>query len=179
MKKLFVYIILSILFRTGYSQVFNSGSLAEQGKFSAGIGPAYFINGSNGTPFLFLYGNYAIRNDIGLNLKIGAGLSKTYVGAAMTWDLGKNFTLGTGVHNFDYFGLDARLNYNIILPKDARIFTGLDASVLFASETRLPLWVPLGVEVKIREKLSFILETEIAITKPAYHIISAGVVYYF
>jgi hypothetical protein len=71
------------------------------------------------------------------------------------------------------------LNYNAHISKDARIFTGLNSSVLFANEARLPIWVPLGVEVNIREKLSFILETQIAVSKPAYHIISAGVAYYF
>jgi hypothetical protein len=179
MKKLISIILFSLSLIHGFSQVFNSGYLSEKGKFSAGIEPAYFISGNSGTPLLFLYGNYGLRDDIGINLKVGTDFSKTYLGAAMTWDLGKNFTLGTGVHNFDFFGLDARLNYNIPLPKDARIFTGLDASVIFANEARLPLWLPLGVEVRIKDKLSFILETEIALTKPAYHIISAGVAYYF
>jgi hypothetical protein len=179
MKKTIILIFLGILSHTGFSQVFNTGNLTDQGKFSAGVAPAYFINGNSGTPLLLLYGNYALRNDIGLNLKIGSSLSKAYFGAAMTWGLGSNFTLGTGVHNFDYFGIDANLNYNIHLSKDSRLFTGLNASVLFESDTRLPLWVPLGVEVQIKDKLSFILETEIAVTKPAYHIISAGVAYYF
>ena len=179
MKKIIFIILLGFTCRMGISQVFNTGNLLDQGKFSAGVAPAYFINGTNGTPLLFLYGNYNLRNDIAFNLKIGSSISKAYFGAGMTWGLGNGFTLGTGVHNYDYFGIDLNVLYNAHLSKDARLFTGLNSSVLFASEARLPIWIPLGVEVNIRENLSFILETQIAITKPAYHIISAGVVYYF
>ncbi len=179
MRKISLLICFVLFAGISQAQVFNTGEMMPKGKFSAGLEPTYLINSDHGTLFLFVHGNYGLKNDIGLNFQVGAGGYDTYAGGGINWGLSKNFSLSTGVHYFGYFGLDGRLNFTVPIKDDARIYSGLDAEVNFGTDVRVPLWVPVGVEIRLRDKLAFSLESEIAITAPAYHLVGAGVIFYF
>jgi hypothetical protein len=178
MKK--TILLVSIIFTCSVisAQVFNTGNTLQKGKVALGIEPAYLIDSYQGL-YLFLHGGVGITSGIDLGVKIGIGQTN-YFGADLEWRLAKNLSLATGAHSFGDFGLDGCLNYTIPLGSSARLFTGLDADINFGRDNLyVPIWLPLGVEVKMEKKLAFILETEIGLTSPAYHLIGGGVMIYF
>ena len=179
MKRTLSLLVFCLSFAAGYSQVFNTGIMMPPGRFAIGLEPTYLVNSSQGKLFLFIHGNYGLKSDVGLNFQVGVGGYDTYGGAAVNWGFSKMVNLTAGAHYFGNFGLDGRLNFNFQLQRDARLFTGIDANINFAQTVQVPLWLPVGIEIKLPDRLSFILEAEIALTRPAYHIIGGGVAYYF
>ena len=161
------------------AQYFNTASTLKKNSFSIGLEPAILIYESGNEFMLFFHGGYGIKNGIDLGLHLGAG-NTTYFGADLEWALGNHFSFTTGAHNFGDFGLDAALNASFGITGDVDLFTGLDMDVVFGkNETFLPIWLPLGVEIKLKSKMSFILETEIGISDAAYHLIGGGIAFYF
>ncbi len=177
MKKLFLLALITISL-SSHAQVFNTAGTLKKNSFSIGLEPAVLINGGNEF-MMFFHGGYGIKSGIDLGVHLGAG-NTTYFGAEIEWGLGKYFSLTTGAHNFGNFGLDGALNATFGITSGVNLFTGLDMDIIFAEpETVLPLWLPLGVEIAIKSKMSFILETEINITDNAYHLIGGGLSFYF
>jgi hypothetical protein len=160
-----------------HAQLFNAPKVLGKGGISLGIEPAVYTRGSTDL-LLFVHGGVGLTNTTELALHAGIG-NTNYLGADLEWLLAKNLTLVTGAHNFDYFGLNGDITYNVPLGNSASFWFGADADIDFADpEVLFPVWIPVGVEVRFKDKIAFLLESEIALTDPARHIISGGLVFY-
>lgn len=180
MKRTWVFMALLVLATMSNGQVFNTGQTLKAKTFSVGIEPAVLINGGNEF-MLFLHGGYGLRKGIDLGVTAGFLGPDNYLGANVEFGLGKNVSIAAGAHSFGSFGLDGTLNLTFGLAKGVRLITGLDADINFpkGGDTQFLLWIPVGVDIGLRSKMSFILEAEIGLTDPAYNLIGGGVVFYF
>ncbi|KAB2871691.1 MAG: hypothetical protein F9K37_02590 [Bacteroidales bacterium] len=179
MKKLFIIPLLVILTQFSFGQVFNTGQTLKAKTFSVGFEPAVLINGSNEF-MLFLHGGYGLRSGIDFGLNVGVLGPETYIGADVEFAIAKRISLAVGAHDFGVFGLDGTLNFTIPIKSGVRLFSGLDLDVNFTEpETQFLLWLPVGLDIGIKKNMSFILEAEIGLTDPAYHLIGGGLNFYF
>ena len=178
MKRILIVIGIVFLSSPLFSQVFNSGTILKRGAFSLGLEPAIHIDGGADGFIMFFHGGYGITQGVDVALKFGAG-APNYIGADLEWKLLNNVSLTTGVHNFGDFGLDGTLNVAIPIRGDSWIFTGVDTDLVFADNVLFPVWIPLGVELGIASRMSFILESEIGLNPEAYHVIGMGINFYF
>ncbi len=179
MKKLFFIPLLVILTQFSFGQVFNTGQTLKAKTFSVGFEPAVLINGSNEF-MLFLHGGYGLRSGIDFGLNVGVLGPETYIGADVEFAIAKRISLAVGAHDFGVFGLDGTLNFTIPIKSGVRLFSGLDLDVNFPEpETQFLLWLPVGLDIGIKKNMSFILEAEIGLTDPAYHLIGGGLNFYF
>jgi len=179
MKKLFIIPLLVILTQFSFGQVFNTGQTLKAKTFSVGFEPAVLINGSNEF-MLFLHGGYGLRSGIDFGLNVGVLGPETYIGADVEFAIAKRISLAVGAHDFGVFGLDGTLNFTIPIKSGVRLFSGLDLDVNFPEpETQFLLWLPVGLDIGIKKNMSFILEAEIGLTDPAYHLIGGGLNFYF
>jgi hypothetical protein len=179
MKKITLLLIASLLAVSVSAQVFNTGQTLKPGKFSLGVEPAVLISG-NTDLVLFLHGGYGITKGVDFGLTLGVLGGATYFGADVEFALGRQMSVAVGAHDFGVFGLDGTFLLTFPIRKDIRIFTGGDMDINFYHDKpRFLLWVPIGVEIGLRNNLSFIFEAEIGLTTPAYHLIGAGVNFYF
>jgi hypothetical protein len=177
MKKLLLVLALAVSFSLSNAQVFNTGKTLKKDVFSLGIEPVFYSDA--GGFMLFLHGGYGIKSGIDLGIMAGF-LNGEYIGANLEWGLGKHLSLTTGAHMYGDFGLDGTLNITFPIRHDSRIFTGFDADILFPDgDVLLPLWIPVGVELGLRDNMSFILEGEIPLTSAAYLIFGGGINLYF
>ena len=177
MKKL-IFIILSVFYSVCISaQVFNRGKIVERGIIVAGMEPTYHINGGGNGLMMFFHGGYGLESGLDLAIKLGTG-NEAYSGVELEWALGERISLLTGVHNFVNIGLDAGITFSVPVNRDTRVFSGVDADMIFGDKLQLPVWIPLGVEIRVRHNTSFLLETEIGVISDAYHVIAGGVVFY-
>jgi hypothetical protein len=160
-----------------HAQLFNAPRELGKGGISLGIEPAVYTRGSTDL-LLFMHGGVGLTKTTELSLHAGIG-NTNYLGADLEWMLARNLTLVTGVHNFESFGLNGAIAYNVPLGNSASFWFGADADIDFADpEVLFPVWIPVGVEVRFKEKMAFLLESEIALSDPARHIISGGLVFY-
>jgi len=179
MKKLFIIPLLVILTQFSFGQVFNTGQTLKAKTFSVGFEPAVLINGSNEF-MLFLHGGFGLRSGIDFGLNVGVLGPETYIGADVEFTIAKRISLAVGAHDFGVFGLDGTLNFTIPIKSGVRLFSGLDLDVNFPEpETQFLLWLPVGLDIGIKKNMSFILEAEIGLTDPAYHLIGGGLNIYF
>lgn len=179
MKKLFFIPLLVILTQFSFGQVFNTGQTLKAKTFSVGFEPAVLINGSNEF-MLFIHGGYGLRSGIDFGLNVGVLGPETYIGADVEFAIAKRISLAVGAHDFGVFGLDGTLNFTIPIKSGVRLFSGLDLDVNFPEpETQFLLWLPVGLDIGIKKNMSFILEAEIGLTDPAYHLIGGGLNFYF
>ena len=161
-----------------YSQVFNTASTLNPGKFNIGIEPLIYAEGDNEF-YLFLNGGVGLVKGTDLNLRLGVLGNETYIGGDVEFNLAKFFSISGGAHNFGVFGLDGTGLFTFPLGP-AKIYTGLDADIDFPeSGTIMPLWIPVGIEFFLKKKMAFIFEAEIAATDDATHIIGGGLNFYF
>lgn len=177
MKKIVLLVSTLFLFVSLQAQVFNTGTTLKKGTFSLGFEPA--IYGNTEGFIMFFHGGYGLKP--GIDLGISAGfLNGEYFGADLEWGLGRYFSLTTGAHMYGDFGLDGTLNITFPIRSDSRIFTGVDMDINFPNDDiSVPIWIPIGVELGLRRNMAFILEGEIAVSDPAYHVIGGGIVLYF
>lgn len=178
MKKI-IFSILTIISISAHAQVFNTAGTLKKNSLSFGLEPAVLVYGGGNDFMMYFHGGYGIKSGIDLGIHLGAG-NTTYFGADLEWGLGNHFSLTTGAHNFGDFGLDGALNVSFDIASGVDLYSGLDMDIVFAeNKTILPLWLPLGVEIGVGTKMSFILETEINLTDNAYHVIGGGLNFYF
>jgi hypothetical protein len=178
MKKLLI--IPLIFISLGLSaQIFNTSSTLKRGKFSAGFEPGIYAgNGSDFT--LFLHGGIGITSGTDLGIKIGVLNNDTYVGGDVEFSLGRIFSLSAGAHSWGNFGLDATGLFTFPIKGGVGLFTGLDMDIVFEEDnTEIPLWIPIGVDIKMRSNMSFIFEAEINITDYGQHFLGGGLNFYF
>jgi hypothetical protein len=173
-------ITLTLLFTisaTLQAQLFNSPKTLGKGGICLGIEPTVYSRGSSDF-LLFVHGGVGLTRSTDLSLHAGIG-NPNYLGADLEWTLAHHLTLVTGAHNYDYFGLNSSITYLVPLGSAASFWFGADMNIDFADpDVQVPLWIPVGVEVAFKDKISFLLESEIALTDPARHIIGGGLVFH-
>ncbi len=180
MKKI-AFIGLFILASSALNaQVFSTGQTLKPGRFSVGINPVFQGNNLG----VYLHGGYGIATGLDLATKVGLGLGGNYFGADLEWALhgGKPYvslTAGGHMQGSDV-GIDGTLNLTVPVSKSVELFSGLDMDMNFGNNnTTLPVWVPIGMEVGIRQSIAIILEGDIAITDDAASIFGGGLAFYF
>ena len=178
MKKL-IFLVLLCLGISSYGQVFNTGETLKRGSFSIGLNPVYYYNDLG----LFLHGGAGITSGLDLALNIGFLEGPTYVGGDLEWKLlgGKpDVSLITGAHVRGDFGLDIGLNLSVDIKGSVDLFTGLDTDLNFLdSDTQWLVWVPVGVEIKLKSSIGLILEGDVPCTNETEGIFGGGVAFYF
>jgi hypothetical protein len=178
MKKSAAFLLLALLANTAFCQVFNNGQTLKPKTFSLGIEPGVMVN-SKSEFILFLHGGYGIKDGIDLSANVGVLGPAEYFGADVEFGLPNRMSFAVGAHQMGDFGLDGAWNIAFPIKNDIRILTGLDSDLNFNSDkTRLYLWLPVGFEIGIRKKVSFIFEAEIGLLDPTYHFIGGGLNFY-
>ncbi|HYX08863.1 MAG TPA: hypothetical protein VE912_19170 [Bacteroidales bacterium] len=179
MKKIFILLLVGLVANIAHAQIYNTGNTLKSGKFALALEPAVMVGGPSDDLNMYFFGGYGIKPGIDLGLRFGVGHTP-YFGGFLKWRLGSYAAVTTGVHNFSDFGLDGSLIFNIPVTGDTRINTGIDMDIVFAPDKILvPLWLPVGVEIGLKPRLAFNLESEIALNIPAYHIVSGGLIFTF
>lgn len=178
MKRILFVFICLLITATTFGQVFNTASTMKKGKLSLGLNPAYY----NDNLGLFVHGNAGIISGIDLSIKYGLLDGSDYFGTDLEWGLIQkklSVSLTTGVHYINDIGLDVSLNISTALKRDVHFYSGIDTDLELANDIDMLLWIPIGVDLRIKSKLSFILEAEIPVNDPAFAIIDGGIVFYF
>jgi hypothetical protein len=179
MKKINLFCIVLLFPTLTFSQVFNTASTLKPLKFSLGLEPCVLENNFG----LFLHGGVGIKSGIDFAMKYGILEGSDYFGADLEWRLlggGKpNVSLVTGGHTlWGVFGLDLGLNLSFPITKGVGLYTGLDTDVNFPpDDVDLDAWIPVGVEISMRNSMSFILEAEIPLD--GYFVFGGGIAFYF
>ncbi|MBR8537143.1 hypothetical protein KDU71_16355 [Carboxylicivirga sediminis] len=181
MKKL---ILIALLFGTAWvanAQVFGSPQMVGKGKGNFGMMPTLLVTNGNDQLMLFMNGGFGIAQGIDLGMKLGVLGNSNFVGMDLQFSKSKNFSFAAGIHSFNDVALDLTglLSFNV--GKGARLSTGLDADIVFANTTRMPVWIPINLEIWIKENMTFMLEADIdtKLFSNSYHLISVGVQVYF
>ncbi len=181
MKKLILIALLIGATWTANAQVFGSPQMLGKGKGNFGMMPTLLVNDGNDQLMLFLNGGYGIAQGVDLGMKLGVFGNSNFVGMDVQFSKSKNFSFAAGIHSFNDVALDLTglLSFNV--GKGARLATGLDADIVFANNTRVPVWIPINLEVWIKENMTFMLEADIdtKLFSNSYHLISAGFQVYF
>jgi hypothetical protein len=177
MKKLLI-VSFSIIALSVNAQVFNTSSTLKRGQFSAGFEPG--LNISGGSDFiLFLHGGAGITKGTDLGIKVGLLNGATYIGGDLEFAMGKRFSLSVGAHSQDELGLDGTALFTFPIRKGVRLYTGLDMDINFYDEVQIPVWAPIGLEIGMRNNMTFMFEAEINLTDDAAHFLGGGLNFYF
>lgn len=182
MKNLILAVALLFAITNLKAQVFGTAQTLKKGTGNFGILPTIVDNNGTNDFMLFLQGGYGLKSNIDLGIKLGLFADKAYLGADVEFALGKYFSVTTGAHTYDDFGLDATALCTLPLNNSVRITSGLDMDIVFAeSQTLEYVWVPLNLEVSLKRNLIFIFEADIdtKLFDTGYNMISAGVQFYF
>lgn len=160
------------------AQVFTTSSALRPGEFSLGFEPSVYINGA--TDFnLFLHGRVGLTHHTDFGLKLGLMGNEVYFGGDVKFTLGKRFSISAGAHNWEDFGLDGTALFTFPLKRSVKLYTGLDADVVFASQTEIPLWIPVGLRIGLNRDIAFFFESEICVTHVGSHFLGGGLNFYF
>lgn len=179
-KRIFILIAALSLSFAANAQVFNTGKTLKSGGWSFGIEPTLLIRNSYEDFNLFIHGGYGITSGVDFGLKAGFLGDESYFGGDVEFGIGRAFSLAVGAHHYGEFGLDACLLGTIDARKGFDVYLGLDVDAIFTEpEVTFPVWLPLGVEIFLRNRTSFMFEAEIGLNDPAYHVIGGGVNFYF
>ncbi len=169
-------ILATCLFSVSFlnAQVFQTAETLPPLKFSAGIAPIYY----NENFGLLLMAEAGVKQDIDFNLRCAVLEYDDYFGADLEWKmLNKNavsLSLTTGCHVYGDFGLDISGNFSYRLRNDIALYTGVDIDLNFGNDLYVPLWIPLGVEIRLNETIAFLFETELPVSRYANAIIDGG-----
>lgn len=178
MKRFCLFALLTLIFcSASFSQVFNTSSTLKPGQFNVGFEPVIYTGGNEF--ILFLNAGVGLTKGIDLNVDLGVLSDATYIGGDIEFSLSKVFSFSAGAHSWSDFALDGTLLATFPLGKPAKMFTGLDTDLVFANDLDIRLWIPLGVEIALKQKVSFIFEAEIDVLNTSYHVIGGGLNFYF
>ena len=161
------------------AQVFNTSGILKSGNAAVGFEPSLLVFDGETDFQMFFHAGVGLGRNIDLGAKIGAFGDETYFGGDVEFGISKNLSLSAGAHHFGDFGLDGTANVTIPLASGTSLITGLDMDINFGDETKIPLWVPIGVRIAIGNGWSLIMESEIEITDEAYHYFGVGMAYGF
>ncbi len=179
MKKIILLIIMVSLFINDTSaQVFNTGQTLKKGVFSVGIEPAIHLNGGADGAMLYVHAGYGVKKGMDIAITAGLGrLNARYVGANIEFAFANRMSFAVGAHESGNFGLDGTFLFDIPIKNGIAIYLGLDSDLNFGSKINALIWIPVGVEIVISERLNLLFESCIGIN--TYHIIGGGVNFYF
>ena len=165
------------------SQVFNSAQTLKKGTFALGFEPTLFINYDDAFYF-FIHGGYGLKSGIDMAFHLGLGEGDEYIGGDIEFALRKNISLAVGAHSCNGFGLDGTLLFNIPIRSDINFYTGFDTDINFRDtdgdgddDIFAPLFIPVGMEIVLKQKLVLYFEAEIGINE--YHVLGGGLAFYF
>ena len=128
-------------------------------------------------------GGVGIKSGVDFSLKYAVLENEDYFGADLEWKLLNqkkvDLSLTTGCHNYYDFGLDVSGNASFRIKSDIAFYTGLDMDLNFGSDLYIPIWIPVGIEIKLSKPVAFLFEAEIPLTEHAYPVIDGGFAFYF
>jgi len=158
-----------------HAQVFNAGTGLRGNAVSLGIAPTLY--GSNNL-MLFLHGDIKLKPGSDIIARVGLG-GADYIGAGFKFGLTKRLSFAAGAHYDNEVGLDGTFIANIPIGSDAYIMSGLDVDVLFPDDIVIPVWLPIGLDVKVSTAISVMLEGDICLTNNAPDIFGGGIIVFF
>jgi len=179
MKKGLILLLLIFGVMFAKAQVFNTSGILRSGEAAIGFEPSLLVY-DGATDFqMFFHAGVGVGRNIDIGAKVGAFGDETYYGGDVEFGISKNLSLSAGAHHFHDFGLDGSANVTVPLVSGTKLITGLDMDVIFGDETKIPLWVPIGIRVSVGNGWSLIMESEIELTDEAYHYFGFGMAYGF
>jgi hypothetical protein len=175
-KKVLIALFVLITGLSANAQIFNNGQALRPEAISLGIEPVVLNNDF----MLFLHGGIGLSSGVDFGVKAGFLGGTNYFGADIEFAIGNWVSIGGGAHSFGSFGLDGTLLATLPIGNGARISSGLDMDINFpGNDADFLLWLPIIAEIGLRQGLVFILEAEVALTAPAYHLFGGGLCFYF
>lgn len=179
MKRIILFCFLGgILLSECNSQVFNTSATLKPRNFSIGVEPGLFIS-SRTDAYVFLHASAGVLNGVDFGFKFGLGGDQPYIGGDVEVSIGRYFSFSGGAHAWEKFGLDATGLVTFPLRKGVKFYTGLDSDIIFADETKIPIWIPIGIDIAIHKSIYFVFESEINITNDLGHFIGGGLNFIF
>ncbi|MCF8232662.1 MAG: hypothetical protein K9J27_10780 [Bacteroidales bacterium] len=168
-----------LLFATAFAgaQVLNTGRTLKPGTLTLGAEPVFYEDNFK----FFMHGGLGISSGFDLSFRVGLS-GETYIGADLEWAIADHMSLSVGGHQYGNYGLDGTLLFDIPLGNTAYLFSGLDTDIIFVEATNeisTPFWIPAGLEIGIKNKITLLLETGIPINDEAWTIYGGGLVFYF
>ncbi len=178
MKKLALILLLSVLSVGIYSQRFNTASALKKRVISVGINPLLW----NQELGFFAHGGYGLTSGIDVSVKYGVLKGSDYFGADIEYQLLSgmpNVSVIGGAHVMGDVGVDVGGAVSIPLGQTAELYSGMELDINLGDDTQLLGWIPIGVEIYLQRKLSFLLEADVPFTEDAVNIFGGGVMFYF
>ncbi len=179
MKKGLILLLLIFGVMFAKAQVFNTSGILRSGEAAIGFEPSLLVYDGTTDFQMFFHAGVGVGRNIDIGAKVGAFGDETYYGGDVEFGISKNLSLSAGAHHFHDFGLDGSANVTVPLVSGTKLITGLDMDVIFGDETKIPLWVPIGIRVSVGNGWSLIMESEIELTDEAYHYFGFGMAYGF
>ncbi len=188
MKKIILsLLVLTFLSNVLTAQVFNTGLTLREGEISIGINPAYY-NTASGNLGLYLHGGYGINSKVDIAFKYGLFDGSDYIGGDLEYNLLKksdiHFSVSGGLHGWKDISIGVDFTGNITFQVNKmEFYSGLDVDIDFIKTSadrvsNTKIWLPLGFNTNIMDKLELILEADIAINDYATSIFGGGLVFY-
>ncbi len=200
MKKIILLIaILSLTATFGKAQtMFGNTALTLKKKvFSIGVNPVYAVDENNFDPAFvptpqqlayFFHLGYGTTHSTDIGVNIGKAWGKMYYGFDFETALinsGKIFISGTlGGHYWHRAGADVNLIASVKF-SDFYLTSGIDADIEPYKKSNgqvvvyIPAYVPVELEFNPSPKFAVNLEVNIAVNKPAFTTVGAGINFYF
>lgn len=175
-------IILFLLIGVGFvskAQMFNTSGILKSGEAAIGFEPSILVYDGDNEFLMFFHAGVGLGRNIDLGAKFGVFGDENYYGGDIEFGISRTLSLSAGMHHFHDFGLDGTANVTVPLAQGTKLITGLDMDIVFGDETKIPLWIPLGVRISVGNGWSLIMETEIELTDEAYHYFGVGMAYGF
>ncbi len=140
----------------------------------------------NNEVMLLLRGGYGLQPGLSFHGKVGIFLKEAYIGGHLKYllaDESRNavsFSIIGGAYSFGDIGL----KLGGIVSKDAgalSLYTGLLYEPLFENPVRNAFMIPLGVDIPLSDRASFIFEADLALTSDGqpYQALHTGFNFYF
>ena len=179
MRKTILLTCLLILSLGVKAQFFNTGSILKPGHFSAGFNPVI----QNDQLGMYFHGGYGIRKTVDLAARYGFLDGKDYIGLDLEWALDRSqrfdLSLITGLHSRGDMGLDLGMVASIPVTGYATVFGGVDLDLDFGNDLDHYTWIPIGMEALWKNRMSIILEADLAMSEWAWNIFGGGIAVYF
>lgn len=177
-KKTLTLLLICTLSLGAFAQSFYKSQKLKPKQFHLALEPAVILNGEAHF-MLFMHGGVGLTRGVDFNLSFGTFSHNNYLGANVGFGIGQYLSASFGAHHFDVFGLDGSLLANYPLRSDIRLFIGGDMHMnLYDQKAHLLVWLPVGIEIGLKKNISFVFETSIGLSKPAYSLIGAGINFY-
>lgn len=183
MKKIIIAVCTIVSLHSSLvAQVLNTASTLKPGAFSLTVAPVLFVERDNDLGLDFGAG-VGVGHGVDLAFKMLIQPGKNYFGGDVEFMLLNDvpqISLAFGAHAWNDVGLDGTLNITFPIRHVLSLYTGLDFDAEFYHGGQaFPLWVPVGMEVKVRRHLGIVMEIDVAADHAADSRFSAGMNVYF